>query len=132
MDFLNKRNGLDFDNLIEQVYPKEYIPIHHDNDIKEILKNHKIDNMNFDPKNHISHDNFKLLLILLKNKKAALYENNFYNLEYSTDWEKIVNGNYDKNKGSYNNKTNNNSEDFVDQFKMMLKIEKNKKDQNNQ
>lgn len=123
---------MDFDNLIEQVYPKEYVPVLHDNDIREILKNHRIDYLNFDPKNHISHDNFKLLLHLMKNKKASLYEKNFYNSEYSTDWEKIVKVNTDKNKNSIFNKNPENAVDYVDQFKMMLKVEKSKKDNLNQ
>ncbi len=69
----------------------------HDNDIREILKSHRIDNYSFDPKNQISHNNYKLLLVLMKNKKAALYENNFYNLEYSTDWDKIIGDNNGRN-----------------------------------
>ncbi len=84
--------------------------------------------MNFDTKNHISHDNFKLLLVLMKNKKAALNENNFYNIEYSTDWDKIVNYNNEKNKSDFVGKNTENVEDYVDHFKMMLKIEKTKKD----
>jgi len=64
----------------------------------------------------------------MKNKKAALNENNFYNIEYSTDWDKIVNYNNEKNKSDFVGKNTENVEDYVDHFKMMLKIEKTKKD----
>lgn len=103
---------------MEPTYPKEYIPGPHDNDIREILKVHRLDNYSFDSKNQISHDNYKLVLALMKNKKAALYENNFYNLEYATDWEKIVgDNNYRKDDIDKNHDLDN----YVEMFKSLLK-----------
>lgn len=119
LDFFTERNALDFDNLVEQVYPKEYIPGPHDNDIREILKHHRLDNYPYDGK-QISHDNYKLLLVLMKNKKAALYENNFYNLEYSTEWDKIICDNNYKSKDSITDK-NHYPDNYVEMFKNMLR-----------
>jgi hypothetical protein len=119
LDFIIERNGLDFDNLVEQVYPKEYIPGRHDNDIREILKTHRLDNYSFEPKNQISHDNYKLLLVLMKNKKAALFENNFYNLEYSTDWDKIVGDNNYRSRDS--KEKNHDPDNYGEMFKTLLK-----------
>lgn len=122
LDFIAERNALDFDNLVDQVYPKEYYPGPHDNDIREILKYHRIDNYSFDSKNQISHDNYKLLLVLMKNKKASLYENNFYNFEYSTDWDKIVSDNNYRNKDFNTEKHHDpDTDNYLEMFKTMLK-----------
>lgn len=110
---------MDFDNLIESEYPKKYIARLHDNDISKILSVNNIDNSDSYKKN-ISFDNFKLLLELMKNKKAALYENNFYmEDDYSTDFDKIKGNNYAG--GSFANI------DYLDLFKNLLPSNKTEK-----
>jgi hypothetical protein len=111
LDFKNEKTGMDFDNLIESEYPKTYIS-KFDSDISNILSINNIDMA--DSKKNISFDNFKLLLELMKNKKAALFENNFYmDEEYSTDIEKIK-GNSNNFKGSLSNI------DYLELFKSLL------------
>jgi hypothetical protein len=102
---------MDFDNLIESEYPKTYIP-NFDRDISDILTTNNIDMG--DNYQSISFDNFKLVLELMKNKKAALYENNFYmDEEYSTDFEKI------KGNCSIFNMGPNNNHDHLEWIKEM-------------
>ena len=120
LDFYNKKTGMDFDNLIDSEYPKEYISKLHDNDINKILSVNDF-MIPETHKNNINYDNFKLLLELMKNKKAALYEKNFYMDEYSTDFDKI--------KGIDNTRSQdeNNIIDYLDQFKNLLPFKSDNK-----
>lgn len=107
---------MDFDNIIESEYPKNYLP-QHDDDIRKILYVNNIDNL--DTKKNISFDNFKLLLELMKNKKSEVYEKNFYMDEYSTDFDKIKGNNL-----SLGNKYAN--IDYLDLFKGLLPFKSDK------
>lgn len=119
-----KRSGLDFENLIDPDLPKDYIPQLHDNDIEILTRVNELGSFEY-LRNSISHDNMKLLLQLMKNKKAALCEKNFYISEYSTDFEEITKDQIDR---TYNTKQVSPSDDYVGQLITLLENSLPKKD----